>query len=470
MDITRKDCKMKNRNFKWILSIAFIFSLLLSVNGQNLLINPDAETGDTQGWIDPDDAWSAAHDITPHGGNYFFWPARKDIPYTQMYQDVDVSAYASQIDAGNLWYNLSGWLANWDQYPHDRATLALEALNGNREQIMYVSRDHRSPVWTEYQLEGQLPAGTRTLRVHLIATRFVGSDNDGYFDDLSLTLNNNAPSIYVTVSAPNEVKEIPVDSTLQLTAQTVGGTDDAYYWSSSFEAVATVDSNGLVTAHQSGRFTIQAVGKNTGKTGYLELTAYNTNDIIFTTPGSEEEWTANATHEIRWEIKGNVNSATLSYSCNGGVDWIEIAQIDSLQSGHFFWLVPDSSTRLNDCYLKLNWSDGEAVSAKFSIVPNATAIDGKNTVRHPADFELLPLYPNPFNPDTHIRFKLSSTMMATVTVYNASGHLVATLLKAQKPAGTYEIKWNAASLSSGVYFVQLRSGFYRQVRKAVLLK
>ncbi len=461
---------MKKWNFKWILSGVLVLSFFLQVNGQNLLTNPDAETGNTQGWVDPDDAWSADAPVTPHSGNYLFWPARKDIPYTEMYQDVDVSSYASAINGNGAWFNLTGWLANWDQYPHDRATLAIEALDAGGSQLLYLSRDHRSPVWTQYQIEDRIPPQTTTLRVHLIATRFVGSDNDGYFDDLSLRVSTTAPTIYVTVSAPNDQKEIAVDNTLQLSAQTVGGTDEGYIWSSSFDAIATVDSNGLVTAHQSGRFTIQATGKNTGKTGYLELTAYNTNDIIFIAPESEEEWTANAIHEIRWEVKGNLTNGTLSYSCNGGVDWIEIANIDSLQSGHYFWLVPDSTTRLNDCYLKLDWGDGQAVSAKFSIVPNATAIGRGFAVHHPADFELLPLYPNPFNPSTGIRFKLSRSVRVTVAVYDASGHLVTTLLNGQKAAGTYEIKWNAASLSSGIYFVQLQAGHYRQVRKAVLLK
>lgn len=225
-------------------SVLFAFGIRSDNVMENLLINPDAETGDTQGWIDLDDAWSADDVITPHGGDYFFWPARLDIPYTQMYQDIDVSEYAPDIDSGNAYLHLSGWLANWDQYPHDRATLAIEALNASGQQLLYLSRYHRSPVWTYYQIESQIPIGSRTLRVLLIATRYVGSDNDGYFDDLCMEVNTNAPDVFVTITPEGEVPEVAVDSALQLYATTIGGFDSTYIWSSSFEAVATVDDSG----------------------------------------------------------------------------------------------------------------------------------------------------------------------------------------------------------------------------------
>ncbi len=462
---------MREENFAFrLVSFLILFIFVFSLNAQNLLVNPDAETGDTQGWVDPDNAWSAANDITPHGGNYFFWPAKLDLSYTEMYQDVDLSAYISDIDAGNAWFNLTGWLANWDQYPHDRATLALEGLNSDGQQLFYVSRDHRSPVWTQYQLEGNIPAGTRTFRVHLIATRFVGSDNDGYFDDLSLTVNNIAPSVSVSVSSENDATELPVDGTLQLTAQTIGGTDSGYNWSSSFEAVATVDTNGLVTAHQAGRFSIQATGKNSGKTGFIELTAFSPEDIVFQSPGRDMELTAGSAWEVTWEVKGSISTANLSYSLNGGSDWNDIAEIDSIASGHYFWMVPDTNATLNDCYLKMQWDGGESVSSKFSVVPNATAIEGNAEVKVPAILELLPNYPNPFNPVTHIKFNVVKSAQITISILNSTGQQVAVLLEAYKSPGQYEVSWNAAGFSSGLYFVRLSANGKNYVRKAILIK
>lgn len=466
---------MGKRNFKFkLIFVVFLSILAVSLNAQNLLVNGNAETGDTQGWIDVDDAWSAASDITPHGGAYFFWPARLDIPYTELYQDVDVAAYSASIDAGNAYFYLSGWLANWDQYPHDRATLAIEALNGSGEQLMYLSHDHRSPVWTEYQIDSQIPQGARTLRVHLIATRFVGSDNDGYFDDLSLEVSTTAPTTYVTVSAAGDVNEMPVDGTLQLSAETTGGSDAGYIWSSSFDAVASVDTNGLVTAHQAGKFSIQAVGKNTSKMGFIELTAYNPEDIIFLTPENGAGWQGRSLQEITWEVKGTVTNGTLFYSLAGGSDWEEIAETDSVATGHFFWTVPDTNEAFNNCYLKMAWSGGESVSSKFSIVPNTTAIkDGERTPL-PADCRLYPNFPNPFNPSTtihyHIGMQSRTSRHVTLTVYNAFGQAVSTLVNAQQGPGDYQIKFNAHNMASGIYFVRLQAGSILEIQKMIYLR
>lgn len=45
-----------------------------------------------------------------------------------------------------------------------------------------------------------------------------------------------------------------------------------------------------------------------------------------------------------------------------------------------------------------------------------------------------------------------------------------TLVKEEKPAGDYEITWNAANLPSGIYFYQLKAGKYIETKKMILLK
>lgn len=465
---------MRIRNLTVEIGIIFIFLLLsFSVNAQNLLVNPGAESGDTQGWVDPDNVWGAANEITPHEGDYFFWPSRQAIAYTEMYQDVDMSSYVTSIDNGSAWFNLSGWLANWDQYPHDRATLAIEALDAKNQQLLYLSKDHRSPVWTQYQIETKIPEGTRTLRVHLIATRFVGSDNDGYFDDLSLTVSTTAPTVYVNVFSDNNEIELPVGGSLQLDAQTTGASDTAYVWTSSFEAVATV-VKGLVTASQSGRFTIQATGKNSDKTGYIELTAYNPDDIVFQTPQTDAQWQSGSTQEVTWEVKGSVSSGTLFYSFTGGSDWIEIAPIDTLISGHYFWSIPDTTQVVNNCFVKIDWGSGSSVSSKFAIVPVITAIGKENRVHIPAMDRLYPNYPNPFNPSTVIRYKVSAvngtSQFVSLNVYDAYGQRVRALVYGRQSAGIHQVRFDASGLASGIYYYRLQTSGSNQIRKMILLR
>jgi hypothetical protein len=58
----------------------------------------------------------------------------------------------------------------------------------------------------------------------------------------------------------------------------------------------------------------------------------------------------------------------------------------------------------------------------------------------------------------------------TLKVYDVLGNEIETLVNQEKPAGTYEITWNAEQLPSGVYFYQLRAGEFVQTKKMILLK
>jgi len=97
------------------------------------------------------------------------------------------------------------------------------------------------------------------------------------------------------------------------------------------------------------------------------------------------------------------------------------------------------------------------------------------------EFRLYQNYPNPFNPSTKIKYRipLSPPLLKgeseaggfiTLKVYDVLGNEIAILFNEYKPAGTYEIEFNASSLPSGVYFYQLRAGNFIETKKMVLLK
>lgn len=91
------------------------------------------------------------------------------------------------------------------------------------------------------------------------------------------------------------------------------------------------------------------------------------------------------------------------------------------------------------------------------------------------NFELLPNYPNPFNPTTNIAFTLNKSAKVSLQVYDILGRKVATLLDKKKlSAGLHNQKWNASSsqysLPSGVYLVRLETGSNVQIRKMTLIK
>jgi len=88
----------------------------------------------------------------------------------------------------------------------------------------------------------------------------------------------------------------------------------------------------------------------------------------------------------------------------------------------------------------------------------------------PEDFRLEQNYPNPFNPRTQLRFYLSRPERARLTVYNALGQRVRTLLDEPLPAGCHRVIFEAQGLASGIYLCQLQVGDRREVRKMVLLR
>ncbi|MDP8200962.1 MAG: FlgD immunoglobulin-like domain containing protein [Candidatus Tenebribacter burtonii] len=89
--------------------------------------------------------------------------------------------------------------------------------------------------------------------------------------------------------------------------------------------------------------------------------------------------------------------------------------------------------------------------------------------------ELHDNYPNPFNPETTIKFSLNTTERTLIEVYNIKGEKVKTLVDENLSAGQHSIIWNGTddagkSVSSGVYFYKIYATDYTSVKKMILLK
>ncbi len=79
-------------------------------------------------------------------------------------------------------------------------------------------------------------------------------------------------------------------------------------------------------------------------------------------------------------------------------------------------------------------------------------------------------YPNPFNATTMISYSLPVDGKVSLKIFNMLGKEAAVLVNEYKPVGNYEVTFNAASLSSGVYFYELRAGAITIMKKMTLLK
>lgn len=98
----------------------------------------------------------------------------------------------------------------------------------------------------------------------------------------------------------------------------------------------------------------------------------------------------------------------------------------------------------------------------------------------PGENKLLQSYPNPFNPEAWIPFKLAEGTEVAINIYNLSGQLVRTLDLGQLNPGSYLDKAKAAywdgrdetgsEVSSGIYLYQLKAGSYVATRRMIVLK
>jgi glycosidase len=85
-------------------------------------------------------------------------------------------------------------------------------------------------------------------------------------------------------------------------------------------------------------------------------------------------------------------------------------------------------------------------------------------------YQLSQNYPNPFNPITMINYELPITSDINLSIYNVLGQKVKTLVSGKKKAGYHQVEWDATGYASGVYYYQLHTGEFQDVKKMILLR
>lgn len=88
----------------------------------------------------------------------------------------------------------------------------------------------------------------------------------------------------------------------------------------------------------------------------------------------------------------------------------------------------------------------------------------------PGEFKLENNYPNPFNPETTIKYQLPKAAFVSIKLYDITGREVARLVNQRHEAGYYDYRFNGASLSSGVYFYRIEADQFTDIKRMVLIK
>lgn len=107
------------------------------------------------------------------------------------------------------------------------------------------------------------------------------------------------------------------------------------------------------------------------------------------------------------------------------------------------------------------------IGAEIEALTSSSIDEGSQFV---ASYRLEQNYPNPFNPTTTIRYEIAETGHVTLSVYDLTGRVVATIENGVRPAGQHVVRFDGASLASGMYIYKLNANDVQLSGKMMLVK
>ncbi len=162
------------------------------------------------------------------------------------------------------------------------------------------------------------------------------------------------------------------------------------------------------------------------------------------------------------------NASLRLYYSDDDIQGINESNLKLVRLTNDGWIYVGGAVNTSENYMEANNVHDVGIFA-FADPESITNVDsdGKSLVN---EFALKKNYPNPFNPVTNIRYSIPQRSTVTLKVYDILGNEVATLVNEERPAGEYEIEFNASKLSSGIYFYRLIAGEFSETKKLVLMK
>jgi photosystem II stability/assembly factor-like uncharacterized protein len=116
------------------------------------------------------------------------------------------------------------------------------------------------------------------------------------------------------------------------------------------------------------------------------------------------------------------------------------------------------------------WAVGDFGLIFHTSSGGATSVFKNQSDEIPRGYSLSQNYPNPFNPSTIISFSLPCKSFVSLKIFDVLGREVSTIVSEEMSAGSYSRQWNAANMTSGVYFYRLQAGAFTVTKKLVLLR
>ena len=256
--------------------------------------------------------------------------------------------------------------------------------------------------------------------------------------------------------------------------------------------VSKLDSTGLFSLNQDGtlRWSYNFANLNFSGPVFLSPTIDKEGNIIFPAPQPQKskiisvDYYGNFNWEYVFEADDEAifsplicdSEGTIYCGSTWGYNFYAISN-----HGNLLWKLPldgyqvDNSGAIgSDGTLYIGTHLGSLVTGQkrtlIAIRDTVTSVSGNEEMIK--SFKLEQNYPNPFNASTVIKYSIpnGSPVVVKLIIYDILGNEIATLVDKQQSAGHYEVRFNPADISSGIYFYKLTAGNYTGIKKLMLLK
>ena len=394
--------------------------------------------------------------------------------YVTGYSDGDASPVFRQDDYVTIKYNSSGtadWVSRYDG-------------PGNFNDIPYgIAIDKFSNV---YVTGGSSGIGTRydyaTIKYNstggeLWVERYNGPAN--YNDEAKAIAVDDSGNVFITGSSDGTSSDNQDYATIKY------NTDGTQQWLGRYDGAGGGDDAYALVLDRSGNLYVTGDSRNPAvpfSYDYLTI-RYNayTGDTVWTARYNGPANSTDISLSVALDKIGDVyvtgfsggngtgnDYSTLKYNSTGSEQWV--IRYNGLGNGNDRAISIAVDTSGNVYVTGSSSGIGTAddiVTIKYFQTPTSVYEEGSDLLEN---YSLYQNYPNPFNPITHVNYSLPESSNIVIKVFDILGNEIETLVDEEKPAGSYEVEFDATGLPSGVYFYQLRSGEFISTKKMILSK
>lgn len=328
------------------------------------------------------------------------------------------------------------------------------------------------------QVEDYLYQGAENIDSKL-SSKYIGKMGAGRvsaYGSLSLILNHAPVAVADTsVSSEDQVAEIfvlnndsdsdgdqlsftilssPFNGTAVQNGDTIQYTPNAnFFGQDSFRYQLSDSKGGLDTA--TVRITVTSVNDPPQIVGLPNDLFINTNECTGLYMANYAQDVDTPDSLLTWSFSVDDPTA-ISYSYSETTDSLEICSLGPVGTYHVYTTLTDDSSAYDQDTIVVH------VELPAQVERIASGI--------PKKFDLLPNFPNPFNPITTIRYQLPRAAFVEIRIFNMQGREVQRLVDVYQQAGYYRIQLDGKQMASGTYFCKIKADDFVKVRKMILMK